>query len=60
MLIQDYDEFNIYTNMEDVEKYVSELITQGYELKEEIYSMCISHFGNDLKHLIDNFFDDED
>ena len=35
MLIPDYDEFNIYTTMDDVEYYVDQLLIQGFELKEE-------------------------
>ncbi len=60
MMIPDYDEFNIYTTMDDVEYYVDQLLIQGFELKEEIYSMCLRHFGSDLKHLVDIFFRDED
>ena len=60
MLYMDYDGFNIYTTIEDVESYVEILFSQGFELKDEIYSKCLSYFGNDFKHLIDRFFYDED
>ena len=60
LLVPDYDEFNIYTSVDDIEVYVQQLFSQGYELKEEIYSMCLRHFGSDLKHLVDIFFRDED
>ena len=33
ILIQAYDEFNIYTSIDDVENYVEQLILEGYELK---------------------------
>jgi len=55
-----YDEFNIYTTAEDVENYVKNLLIEGLQIKEEIYTKCLSHFGNELKPLIDKFFEDED
>jgi len=60
MLITDYDEFNIYTTIEDVENYVNALISEGYEIKEEIYTMCITHFGGGYTDIIDKLFNDED
>lgn len=60
MMILDYDEFNIYTTLEDVEKYVECLLSEGFVLKDEIYSKCLNHFGIEFRHLIDRFFDDED
>lgn len=61
MHIIDYDEFNIYTTPNDVENYIEGLINEGIELKEEIYSKCLSYFGVDLKHIIDDiFFYEED
>jgi hypothetical protein len=61
MHILDYDEFNIYTTPTDVENYIESLINEGIEIKEEIYSKCLSYFGVDLKHIIDDiFFYDED
>lgn len=39
LLVPDYDEFNIYTSVDDVEYYVEQLFEQGYELKEEIYTL---------------------
>lgn len=55
-----YDEFGIYTTIEDVENYVKNLFNEGLQIKEEIYNKCLSHFGNELKPLIDKFFEDED
>lgn len=55
-----YDEFNIYTTIEDVENYVKNLFNEGLQIKEEIYSKCLSHFGSELQPLIDKFFEDED
>jgi hypothetical protein len=34
MHLLDYDEFNIYTTIEDVEEYVEKLINEGYEFSE--------------------------
>jgi hypothetical protein len=60
LLIPDYDEFNIYTTIDDVEYYVISLISQGFEIKEEIYSLCLNHFGEEFKDIIDTFFQNED
>ena len=60
LLIPDYDEFNIYTSVDDIENYVQNLFSQGYELKEEIYTLCIGHFGEEFKDIIDIFFEYED
>jgi hypothetical protein len=59
-MLLDYDEFNIYTTLEDVENYVEKLLTEGFEIKEEIYNLCLNHFGNEFKLLIDKYFEDED
>ena len=60
LLIPDYDEFNIYTTIDDVECYVINLLSQGFEIKEEIYSLCLKHFGEEFKDVIDIFFENED
>jgi hypothetical protein len=60
LLIPDYDEFNIYTTIDDVEYYVVNLLSQGFEIKEEIYSLCLNHFGEEFKDIIDIFFENED
>ena len=57
LLVPDYDEFNIYTSVDDVETYVEELFKQGYELKEEIYRLCMEHFGSEFQDIIDIFFE---
>lgn len=56
MHILDYDEFNIYTTPNDVENYIESLINEGIEIKEELYVKCISHFGIELNHIIDDIF----
>jgi hypothetical protein len=57
LLVPDYDEFNIYTSVDDVENYVLHLVSQGYELKEEIYRLCMEHFGSEFQDIIDIFFE---
>lgn len=59
ILIPDYDEFNIYTSIDDVENYVEQLILEGYELKEEIYTLCLKRFGKDFQSIIDIIFEYE-
>ena len=60
LLVPDYDEFNIYTSIDDIEIYVDQLLEQGYELKEEIYRLCLEHFGIEFQDLIDIFFNDHE
>lgn len=57
LLVPDYDEFNIYTSLDDVEFYVKHLLKQGYENKEEIYTLCLEHFGSEFQDLLDIFFE---
>ena len=59
ILIPDYDEFNIYTSIDDIEIYVQQLFLQGYELKEEIYTLCLEQFGKGFQDIIDIFFEYE-
>ena len=59
ILIPDYDEFNIYTSIDDIEIYVQQLFLQGYELKEEIYTLCLVQFGKGFQDIIDIFFEYE-
>jgi len=59
MYILDYDEFNIYTTASDVESYIESLISEGIEIKEEIYAKCLSYFGSDRKGLIDDMFSND-
>jgi hypothetical protein len=60
MHLLDYDEFNIYTTTEDVKNYITSLISEGIDLSEEIYTMCINHFGESVKYIIDDIFYYED
>lgn len=59
MHILDYDDFNIYTTTEDVKEYVDSLINEGYELTEEIYTMCLNHFGDNIRSILNEIFFNE-
>ena len=58
--IPDYDEFNIYTTIEDVQNYIISLVHKGYDSREEIYSMCLEYFGKNYTSIIDDLMSDED
>ena len=58
MHVLDYDEFNIYTNELDVENYIQSLIEEGIE-PENLYDKCLSHFGLDLRGVINSLFETE-
>lgn len=60
MHILDYDEFNIYTSIEDVENYLETLISEGIQTKDEAYDKCLSKFGQDFKELIEALFQEEE
>ena len=59
MHLLDYDEFNIYTTIEDVKEYIESLIFEGYELFDDVYSMCVEKFGYNLKYLIDELIHED-
>ena len=44
----DYDEFNIYTNITDIENYIESLIEEGIVIKDEVYEKCLSYFGHSI------------
>jgi hypothetical protein len=54
MIILDYDEFGIYTTIDDVKNYISQLFDKGIETESEIYEQCLNHFGNIYSELIDS------
>jgi hypothetical protein len=58
--IIDYDEFNIYTTIEDVKNYIISLIQKGYDSREEIYNMCLEYFGQNYISIIEDLMNDED
>jgi len=58
--ITDYDEFNIYTTIEDIENYIQSLLVKGYESKEEIYSMCLEFFGHSYETTLERIFNDDE
>lgn len=57
--ILDYDEFNIYTTIEDVENYLEKIISEGIQAKDEAYEKCLEKFGGEFKGLIDLLFQEE-
>ncbi len=59
-IIIDYDDFGIYSDSSDVEKYIESIIIEGIEDKDEIYSMCIERFGVGYTNIINELFNDED
>ena len=59
-IISDYDEFGIYTNSEDIEKYIESLFRIGIENQDEIYNMCIANFGKDYIDIINELFSDDE
>lgn len=59
-IILDYDEFGIYSNREDIEKYVESLFNEGLEDETEIHRMCIEKFGEIYTDTINELFSDED
>lgn len=56
----DYDEFNIYTTIDDVEEYIESLFIKGHESKDEIYNLCLDYFGQNCINIIDMIFNEED
>jgi hypothetical protein len=50
-----YDEFSTYTTIEDINSYVKELISQGIDLKDDIYSKCLDYFGQYSDTLVNEY-----
>lgn len=59
-IILDYDDFGIYSNNEDIERYTESLFLEGIEDKEKIYNMCVEKFGSSYIFILDELFNDED
>lgn len=53
MIILDYDEFGIYSNLDDVKTYISQLLESGISSDSEIFEKCLNHFGNIYSDLIE-------
>jgi hypothetical protein len=58
MIILDFDEFNIYTNREDVENFIESTISNGIDSDEKIYTLCLEHFGESFREIINEIFEE--
>jgi hypothetical protein len=59
-VLPQYDEFGIYTTADDVKCYVSSLFDSGISSEEEVFSNCITEFGNSSYNLIERVLYGED
>lgn len=59
-VLPQYDEFGIYTTIDDVKRFVSSLFETGISSEEEIVSNCIHEFGSDNFDLIEKVLYGED
>jgi hypothetical protein len=59
-VLPQYDEFGIYTTIDDVKRFVSSLFATGISSEEEIVSNCIDEFGSDNFDLIEKVLYGED
>lgn len=59
-VLPQYDEFGIYTTIDDVKCFVSSLFEIGISSEEEVVSNCISEFGRDNFDLIEKVLYGED
>lgn len=58
-MINTYDEFNIYSDdvsHEDIMSYIEELMYDGVEELENLYTLCIKKFGN--TQIVKEIFDE--
>ena len=59
-ILPQYDEFGIYTTLDDIRCFVSSLFETGISSEEEVISNCISEFGKSNFHLIERALYGED
>lgn len=59
-VLPQYDEFGIYTTVDDIKFYVTELFEFGVSSEEEIVSKCINEFGRSNFNLIEMIVYGED
>lgn len=59
-VLPQYDEFGIYTTVDDIKCYVSSLFETGISSEEEVFSNCIIEFGNFNYNLIESVLYGED
>lgn len=57
-MIDAYDEFNIYSDVsrEDIMSYIEELMHDGVEELENLYTLCVQKFGN--TQIVKEIFDE--
>jgi hypothetical protein len=58
-VIPQYDEFGIYTTVDDIKFYITELFEVGVS-EEDVVSKCINEFGRSNSNLIEIVIYDED
>jgi hypothetical protein len=59
-MILEWDEFEIYSNKGEIEKYIESIFHGGIEDKDQIYTMCIEKFGNENTGIINELFNDDE
>ena len=59
-VLPQYDEFGIYTTVDDIKFYVNELFEVGVSSEEEVVSKCINEFGRSNYNLIEMIVYGED
>jgi hypothetical protein len=59
-VIPQYDEFGIYTTVDDIKFYKTELFEVGVSSEEDVVSKCINEFGRSNYNLIEIVIYDED
>jgi hypothetical protein len=52
-ILPQYDEFGIYTTMDDIKSFIVSLIEQGVSSEEDVFSKCLDYFGNLHRDLIE-------
>lgn len=60
MIINCYDEFGIYTNNEDINLFIENLVSQGETDEKIVFDKCIRFFGENLSDLINEVMYGED
>jgi hypothetical protein len=60
MVLPQYDEFKIYTTIDDIKCFVTSLFETGISSEEEVFSNCIDEFGRDNFGLIEKALYGED
>jgi hypothetical protein len=59
-VLPQYDEFGIYTSVDDIKSFVSSLFETGISSEEEVVSNCLIEFGDDNFDLIEKVLYGED